>query len=147
MEHTNFVAQSSELLRPLYKRIKVIKAVGGSLMLLTTLGCIVSIVQLSFTPSVQKVTYNCSDTQSSPNSEKNTSICVTVQRYPLTNELYVTVCRRENAIYLKFEKHTKDEYLDITTYQWLFLKRSVAHIDQSIHEAERLRSLSIEQVP
>lgn len=139
MERTDFIAQSSHLLDPLHKRLKLMKAVGGSLLVLTTFGCVMSIVQMALTPTEQKLSYNCSIAQSGSDVEANTSICYTVHRYPLSNELYLTVCKRQNRTYLRFQKYTEQEkQLDITTFQWLYLKRTVSHIDQSIHEAGQL---------
>ena len=134
------------------KAVKIVKAGGGALIVLVTIGCIVSLIQLAIPQQsdLRNRPCNCSIVQISHDLDRNTSFCYIVHRYPLTEELYISVCTRKNTTYLKFEKYVKDSKdlvdLDITTYQWLFLKRSAAHIDKSIHEAERLKPISTRQM-
>ena len=76
----------------------------------------------------------------------NNTECSEYHKFPLTDELYVIVCIRKGPIVLEINKFESAERssngIQMNSDQWLYLKHSIAHIDNAIVELQRIQSLS-----
>lgn len=71
--------------------------------------------------------------------------CEEFHRFPLTEELYITVCSENGRTLLHVNQHNGGQPgncgVFVSKMQWLYLKRTESHIDKSIQELERLQSI------
>ena len=113
----------------LKKRLGSVKFHGTFLLIYTVVFIITMCIVLVTTPPQHDV-------------KMSNETCKPFHRFPLTEELYVTVCAERNPVLLQINQFENGEPshrgVFLTKTQWLYLRRTELHIEKSIIDVERI---------
>lgn len=76
----------------------------------------------------------------------NAPKCLYVDKYPLTNEVYLRVCQSHTTTTIDIRHFSEGKWtlngIQISKMQWQYLKKSINHIDSSLLQTETLHDLT-----
>ena len=124
-----------------YKKYRNITSAAAVLLMLYVIVLVISInIYTNFEVTCQHI--DCTTKLVVSTTKYNRTECLQFEQFPLTEEMYAVTCREGDNEKLEINRFMKGErglqYIRLNKTQWMYLKKSVRHIDKSFFEMQEI---------